>query len=138
VKLALQTRNDKLKRMASNSFAVNALFKRRPNPQRAEPTQLSELKKKYGEITLLDFPQFTKDTYPGVPTMDLWSSLFGDFTDDTMYMRVERNGQARPGELDPSTASAKTYLDKLVANMVSTGIKSDTYLQQCAKEPCRS
>jgi sugar phosphate isomerase/epimerase len=116
------SRSDKLKRMASNSYAVNALFKRRANPQRTEPPQLSELKKKYGEITLLDFPQYTKDTYPGVTKMDLWSSLFGDVTDDTMFTRVERNGQIRPGEFDPSTPGSKSYLDKLVTKMVSTGI----------------
>lgn len=118
------SRNDKLKRMASNSYAVNALFRRRSNQQRQENPQLTQLKQKYGEITLLDFPQFTKDTYPGVPVMDLWSSLFGDVTDDTMFTRVERNGQVRPGEFDPSTTSAKQYLDKLVTKMVSTGIKA--------------
>ena len=36
------------------------------------------MKKKYGEITMLDFPQFTKDTFPGVTHMDLFSGLFGD------------------------------------------------------------
>jgi hypothetical protein len=61
-------------------------------------------------MTLLDFPQFTKDTYPGVPTLDLWSSLFGDMTDDTLFTRVERTGQVRPGEFDPSAASARQFL----------------------------
>jgi sugar phosphate isomerase/epimerase len=119
-----QSRNNKLKRITSNSYAVNALFVRRANPQRTEPPQLTELKKKYGEITLLDFPQFTKDTYPGVATMDLWSSLFGDVTDDSMFTRVERNNQVRPGEFDPSRTNARIYLDKLVTKMVSTGIKA--------------
>ena len=40
----------------------------------------NELKKKYGEITMLDFAKFTKDTFPGLTHMDLWSSLFGDFS----------------------------------------------------------
>ena len=40
------------------------------------------MKEKYGEITMLDFPQFTKDTFPGVTRMDLFSGLFGDVTDD--------------------------------------------------------
>ena len=26
----------------------------------------AQMKEKYGEITMLDFPQFTKDTVPGV------------------------------------------------------------------------
>ena len=45
-----------------------------------------ELKKKYGEITMLDFPQFTKDTFPGVTHMDIFSGLFGDVTDDSMFV----------------------------------------------------
>ena len=43
------------------------------------------MKEKYGEITMLDFPQFTKDTFPGVTHMDLFSSLFGDVSDDSMF-----------------------------------------------------
>ena len=43
------------------------------------------MKEKYGEITMLDFPQFTKDTFPGVTRMDIFSGLFGDVTDDTMF-----------------------------------------------------
>jgi hypothetical protein len=34
-------------------------------------------KKKYGEITLLDFPQFTRNTYPGVTKMDLSRATSG-------------------------------------------------------------
>ena len=45
----------------------------------------AQMKEKYGEITMLDFPQFTKDTFPGVTHMDLFSGLFGDVTDDTMF-----------------------------------------------------
>jgi sugar phosphate isomerase/epimerase len=120
----VQSRNSRLKRMASNSYAVNSLFKRRPNPQRAENPAITQLKEKYGEITLLDFPQFTKDKYPGVPVMDLWSSLFGDISDDSMFTKIERNNTTRPGEFDPSSTSAKNYLDKLVSKMVSTGIKA--------------
>ena len=43
------------------------------------------MKEKYGEITMLDFPQFTKDTFPGVTHMDIFSGLFGDVTDDSMF-----------------------------------------------------
>jgi hypothetical protein len=73
-----------------------------------------EMKKKYGEITLLDFPQFTKDTFPGVVHMDVWSSLFGDVTDDTMY--------AGRG-FDPSTPSSRKWLERLVSNLVKTGTR---------------
>jgi hypothetical protein len=73
-----------------------------------------EMKQKYGEITMLDFPQFTKDTFPGVTHMDLFSGLFGDVTDDTMFA-----GRT----FDPSSASGKKWLDKLVAKMAATGTK---------------
>ncbi len=115
----IRTRAERLKQMSSNSYAVNRLFKRRGTQQRPEVIQLKE---KYGEITLLDFPRFTKDTYPGVNTMDIWSSLIGDVTDDSMFTRIERDGQVRPGNFDPSSLSAKRYLDDFVTKMVSAGV----------------
>ena len=105
VKPVKRTREERLKQMASNSYAVNQLYKRRVMTGRAERPENIELKKKYGEITLLDFPQFTKDTYPGVPAMDLWSSLFGDVTDDSMFTRTVRDGQTRLGDFDPGAVS---------------------------------
>ena len=54
--------------------------------------------------------------------MDLWSSLFGDFSDDSMYTRTERNGQPRLGDFDPAAPSSKHYLDKLASKIASTGI----------------
>ena len=59
-----RSREERLKQMASNSYAVNQLFKRRPYGSRPERPETTALKEKYGEITLLDFPQFTLDTYP--------------------------------------------------------------------------
>jgi sugar phosphate isomerase/epimerase len=118
----VRTRTERLKSIASNSFAVNQLFRRRQMQQRQENPVVAKLKEKYRELTLLDFPQFTKDTYPGVIAMDLWSSLFGDVTDDSMFVRIERNNQIRIGEFDPSSVSSKKYLDQLVTKMVSTGV----------------
>lgn len=115
----LRTRSEKLKSMASNSYAVNRLFKRRTLQENPEVVRLKE---KYGEITLLDFPNFTKDTYPGVDRMDLWNSLFGDFTDDSMFTRIERDGQVRSGEFDPSSVPGKRYLDSFVSKMVESGV----------------
>src|SRR5450432_4534663 len=80
------TEKEKLARIASNTWPLRYIFKSRmgfgTNPRTAE------IKKKYGEITMLDFPQFTKDTFPGVTHMDIFSGLFGDSTDDTMYVKV--------------------------------------------------
>jgi len=72
----------------------------------------AQMKEKYGEITMLDFPQFTKDTFPGVTRMDIRSGLFGDVTDDSMFVQ---------GTFDPSSPSGKKWLDALVAKMVATG-----------------
>jgi sugar phosphate isomerase/epimerase len=116
--MAQGTRVRGVQRIASNSYAVNQLFKRR---SRSTRQGLSELKEKYGEITMLEFPQFTKDTYAGVTAMDLWSSLFGDVTDDSQFVSQDVGGRGRL-EFDPSTPASRRYLDRLVANMASTGV----------------
>lgn len=74
----------------------------------------AQMKEKYGEITMLDFPQFTKDTFPGVTHMDLFSGLFGDVTDDSMFVGRQ---------FDPSSTSGKKWLEKLASNMAATGVK---------------
>ena len=77
------TEKEKLDRIASNTWPIRDIFKAagaRPNPQ------IDAMKKKYGEITMLDFPDFTKSTFPGVYHMDLFSGLFGDVTDPTMFL----------------------------------------------------
>jgi len=118
----VRSRTERLKSIASNSYAVNQLFRRRLSQQRAERPEITQLKEKYRELTLPDFPQFTKDTYPRVYAMDLWSSLFGDVSDDSMFTRIERNDQIRIGEFDPSSLSSKRYLDLLVTKMTSSGV----------------
>jgi sugar phosphate isomerase/epimerase len=72
------------------------------------------MKEKYGEITMLDFPQFTKDTFPGVTHMDIFSGLFGDVTDDSMFA-----GRT----FDPMTGSGRKWLDQLANKLVTTGTK---------------
>ena len=86
------TEKDKLLRIASCTWPIRSIFKSRGQ---GNPTS-QELKKKYGEITMLDFPQWTKDTFPGVTHMDIFSGLFGDVTDDSMF--VQRPGR-RPRQL---------------------------------------
>jgi len=139
------TEKDKLARLAACSWPIRFIFKTRQGGGRggdggrgagaaapatapagqsqAPPPPTSrgnagvssqQMKEKYGEITMLDFPQFTKDTFPGVTHMDIFSGLFGDVTDDTMF-------EGR--QFDPSTASGKKWLDKMVAKMVATGTK---------------
>ncbi len=101
------TEKDKLARIASNTWPMRYLFKSRTSGRRPNP-QADAMKKKYGEITMLDFPQFTRDTFPGVTHMDLWSGVFGDVSDDSMYAQsqVTFNGNTRTMyEFDPSTPS---------------------------------
>jgi sugar phosphate isomerase/epimerase len=75
---------------------------------------VAQMKEKYGEITMLDFPQFTKDTFPGVTHMDIFSGLFGDVTDDSMFA-----GRT----FDPMSASGRKWLDTLANKLVTTGTK---------------
>src|SRR5690348_10308651 len=62
------TEKEKLDRIASNSWPIRYIFKSRTGFGRGP--RIEEMKKKYGEITMLDFPQFTKNTFPGVTHMD--------------------------------------------------------------------
>ena len=59
---------------------------------------------KYGEITMLDFPYFTKKTFPGVYQMDSWSGLFGYSEDESQYSSCQevRTQHTRP-ESQPQT-----------------------------------
>jgi sugar phosphate isomerase/epimerase len=131
------TEEEKLARIASNTWPLRFIFKSRmgfgTNP-RAE-----EMKKKYGEITMLDFPQFTKDTFPGVTHMDIFSGLFGDVTDDSMYVRVPLMVGAATRttlEFDPSSASGKSWLAKLANTMAATGTKCQHISNNAPRDIC--
>jgi sugar phosphate isomerase/epimerase len=78
----------------------------------------AQMKEKYGEITMLDFPAFTKEHFPGVTRMDIFSGLFGDVTDDAMFFPAA-NG--RPAGFDPLSPPGRKWLDKLAAALVKTG-----------------
>lgn len=130
------TEKEKLARLASNSWPIRYIFKTRAtgqNPRNAE------MKKKYGELTMLDFPQFTKDTFPGVTHMDLFSGLFGDFTDDSMYVQIPVmvGGTTRTTrEFDPSSAAGKQWLDKLARKMAATGTKCQHISNNAPRDIC--
>ncbi len=121
---------EKALRLASNTYPLRSLFKRRPSSgggmgggQAAAAAEA--MKKKYGEITMLDMPQFTIDHFPGVRKMDLWSSLFGDVTDDSMFSKTPWTRGERSGvsyEFDPASASGKKWLDQLNARMAKLGV----------------
>lgn len=134
----LLTEKEKLARIASNTWPVRSLFKSRPSG-RGESPAAAAMKKKYGEITMLDFPQFTRDTFPGVYHMDLWSTLFGDVSDESMYARGAMTfGQSTRTfyEFDPSTASGKKWLDRLADKIASTGVKCHHVSNNAPRDIC--
>jgi len=135
-----QFRDDKnrLDRIASCSWPIRYIFKSRQRPAGATPPPAAappqpaasqpqaparavnggwttaQMKEKYGEITMLDFPQWTKDTFPGVTHMDIFSGLFGDVTDDSMFA-----GRT----FDPMSPSGRKWLDTLANTLGKTGTK---------------
>jgi sugar phosphate isomerase/epimerase len=120
------TEKDKLARIATNTYPLRFLFKSRGSGSRPDP-EADAMKKKYGEITMLDFPQFTRDTFPGVRDMDLWSSLFGDVTDATMYAG---------SEFDPTTASGRKWLEQLAGKIATTGVKCHHVSNNAPRDIC--
>jgi sugar phosphate isomerase/epimerase len=116
---------EKHDRLASNTWPLRSLFKRREDGREPSEETLA-MRKKYGEITMLDFPQFTKDHFEGVRHMDLWSSLFGDTSDDSMFSErtFTRGERTRTSyEFDPGTASAKAWLGRLAESQVKAGVQ---------------
>jgi sugar phosphate isomerase/epimerase len=128
---------EKLGRVASNTWPLRHLFKSRT--QYMATGKSADMKKKYGEITMLDFPQFTKDTFAGVTHMDLFSGLFGDTTDDSMYVSVPLSvGTATrvTQEFDPSSASGKKWLEKMASKMAATGTKCTHISNNAPRDIC--
>ncbi len=123
------TEQEKLARIASNTYPIRWIFRRRSGGGGGgggqQNEQVAAMRRKYGEITMLDFPQFTKDTFPGVTKMDLWSSLFGDVTDDSMFIETKMTFRGRERsfyEFDPVSKSGRAWLDKLNAAMSKAGV----------------
>jgi hypothetical protein len=117
---------EKLVRIASNSYPIRYIFKSKEPILSTEDTDVA-MKKKYGEITMLDFPEFTKKTFPGVYQMDLWSSLFGDTDDASQYVDATylgSDGQTHTTrEFDPSSPTGKKWLEKMANVQEKTGTK---------------
>jgi sugar phosphate isomerase/epimerase len=131
------TEKEKLDHIASNTWPIRYIFKSRTGFGSNQKSQ--ELKKKYGEITMLDFPQFTKDTFPGVTHMDIFSGLFGDVADDSMYVGVPVLVGAATRvtqEFDPSSPSGKRWLDKMANQMASKGTKCQHISNNAPRDIC--
>jgi len=104
----------------SNPNAKKALeVARAAQAARANLPDTAGMKKKYGEITMLDFPAFTKEHFPGVTRMDLFSGFFGDVTDDAQFFPAGENG--RPGGFDPMAPASRKWLDTLANTCAKQG-----------------
>lgn len=131
------TEKEKLARIASNTWPIRYIFKSRTGFGRSP--MADAMKKKYGEITMLDFPQFTRDTFPGVTRMDLFSGLFGDVADDSMYVKVPVFVGAATRvtqEFDPSSASGRRWLDQLANKMAATGTACQHISNNAPRDIC--
>lgn len=133
------TEKEKLARIAANSYPLRFLFPTRGGGGRANP-KADEMKKKYGAITALDYPQFTKDTFPGLYQMDISrSSLFGDMADDSMFEKQQLafNGTMREiSEFNPAAPNSKKWLDKLAAKLASTGTRIHHISNNAPRDIC--
>ena len=109
-----------LKEIEANPNAAWALeVSRAATAARANLPDAAAMKKKYGELTLMDFPAFTKEHFPGVARMDLFSGFFGDVTDDAQFFPAGTNG--RPGGFDPLAPASRKWLDGLANTCVKAG-----------------
>ncbi len=115
------TEEEKLSRIASSCWPPRFLFKSINKPETGE--EAVAMRKKYPAITMLDFPQWTKDTYPGVYHLDLWSDVFGDASDSSQFIetRDEWGGHVYTMyRWNPAAVSSRKWLDKLYANVERT------------------
>ena len=133
------TEQEKLARIASNSWPIRYIFKTRSTFM-AEKSENERMKKKYGEITMLDFPDFTKKTFPGVYHMDIFSGLFGDMEDNSQYVEtsvVGNNGKThKVTEFDPSSTAGKKWLEKMANKQITTGTKCHHISNNAPRDIC--
>jgi sugar phosphate isomerase/epimerase len=133
------TEKEKLARIASNSWPIRYIFKTR-STFLTEKAENERMKKKYGEITMLDFPDFTKKMFPGVYHMDIFSGLFGDMEDDSQYVKstvIGNNGASHTvTEFDPSSTSGKKWLEKMANKQVATGTKCHHISNNAPRDIC--
>ncbi len=133
---------EKVHRIASNSYPIRWLFKvHHPgNSLTTDQATVAQMKAKYGEITMLDFPEFTKKTFPGVTRMDIWSSLFGDAGDDSQYVNTtitNYDGKQRPWvEFDPSSTNGRKWLDRMAAKLQATGTSVQHISNNAPRDIC--
>jgi len=129
---------EKLARIASNTWPIRYIFKSHSNFLAEKPV-VEQMKRKYGEITMLDFPEFTKKMFPGVYHMDLFSGLFGDMDDESQYVDsiVSQDGKDHTvKEFDPSSTSGRKWLEKMASKQVQTGTRCHHISNNAPRDIC--
>ncbi|HOQ60211.1 MAG TPA: twin-arginine translocation signal domain-containing protein, partial [Vicinamibacterales bacterium] len=109
--------SEKLSRLAMTCWPQRHLFKTYGR-MGAPDAETAGLRKKYGEITMHDLPKWTKDFFPGIYHLDLWSDVFGDPADTAQYTEttVDRNGKPfTVRRWDPSAPASKKWVEKLAS-----------------------
>ena len=118
------TDHEKVARIASNSYPIRWIFKNRGNV--GDKATVSRMQAKYGTITMLDFPAFTRRTFAGVTRMDMWSSLFGDADDESQFVKstiLGNDGKPRQiTEFDPSTPTSGKWLARMAGRQKEEGV----------------
>ena len=129
---------EKVHRIASNSYPIRWIFKNRGNV--GDKATVAQMKAKYGEITMLQFPDFTKKTFPGVTRMDIWSSLFGDVEDESQYVKstiLDYSGKPRDiTEFNPSSANGTRWLQKMAKVQSDTGVFTHHISNNAPRDIC--
>lgn len=116
------TEAEKLSRIAMTCWPQRHLFTSYGGPRPNDETLA--LRKKYGTITMHDLPQWTKEHFPGVRHLDLWSDVFGDPADAEQYREVtiERNGrQVIQRRWDPTLPASRAWVEKLASIVANEG-----------------
>ncbi len=90
-----------------------------PVPADRDRTTAAEMKAKYGEITLLEWPAWMKEQFPGVTRMDIFSGFFGDMVTDAQYFPPGSGF----GGFDPMSPAGRKWLDQFTSVLVKTGTK---------------
>jgi len=118
------TESEKLDRIAANSYPLRWIFKNRNNV--GDKATVDKMQAKYGSITGLEYPAYVKKLFPGVTKFDIWSSLFGDITDESQYEPMTimgYNGKERQiTEFNPGSPNGVKWLEKLAAKQKEEGV----------------
>ncbi len=118
------TEQEKAARIATNCYGLRQIFKSRLAALAGKSEKAVNARKKYGEITVLDLPAFTRDHFPGVVRMDLLALFFGDAADDSQYRTLSMGESGRTlSVFDPTSAGGKRWLDTMAAKQAAIGVR---------------